>query len=330
MPSKIRKDRPLKIATKPTPKAPGKPTLLQRLGQALKDHDWHKHPNEFTPAWRLQEHKIRQLVRKCVAEYSEVRVRQLWAEHVPAKLPTPFGLKPAKVAKPDRKLKGAFNDARRQYDRRKQLGLPDPAGEVINHDRIAEGLARGQLLSGEGNVHTIAEHVLRRDLITLDDVRTVLGEKFAYRVESEMVRLRATEVLEPGRNGTPTKETYPVANMFTFKKEPLDTRAAASRLASKQTTIKRKGKDCGTIVDHGKNGWGVDLQIIKDEDHNDGNPNCPWMWLSINRRFEAESDARQWLQANGKRITRAYTLWLGEDHPSNQTAGYFKTVRGTT
>jgi hypothetical protein len=98
---------------------------------------------------------------------------------------------------------------------------------------------------------------------------------------------------------------------FTFRKEKPETGLSAVGNPRPSTTIKLGGKWCGTIQApnwHSKDGkWGVGL-MVKDEDCTAG-----WRWVFFQKRFDAEPDAREWLNANAEAIANKYQIRVGDD-----------------
>lgn len=175
---RIRKDRPLVVPTKKKHKAKPRPTALQRLAQELKTFDWHHDPNETdTPAAR-QEYKIKSLIKQC----QEQEVRDLWEQLAPtAKFPTPFGLKPIKQPKPDKRNKSLHNPIGSVYDRRKLLTSVDPSGEMAEWDRICL-LIRASEATGKMPTVLITEPKLCKEF-HIDKETAILAPKANFEVE---------------------------------------------------------------------------------------------------------------------------------------------------
>lgn len=111
-----------------------KPTALQRLAQELKTFDWHHDPADKASKASKQEAKIRKIIKQC----KEEDVRDLWDRVAPtSKFPAPFGLKPKKQPKQSKAKPGLAIDPAKAFQRRTELGLPDPSGEVERWQLLA-------------------------------------------------------------------------------------------------------------------------------------------------------------------------------------------------
>jgi len=67
-------------------------------------------------------------------------------------------------------------------------------------------------------------------------------------------------------------------------------------LDSNTNHIKLNGNSVGEIVD--SNPVRVRLMIIKDDILEDGNANCDWKWITLNRNFTSLDEAKIWLNEN--------------------------------
>jgi len=60
-------------------------------------------------------------------------------------------------------------------------------------------------------------------------------------------------------------------------------------------------------------GYTIMFAIEKDEYNNDGNKNCPWMWIRHAEKFQDGESAKTWFQFNIDRIYGQYKLHYFED-----------------
>ena len=99
---------------------------------------------------------------------------------------------------------------------------------------------------------------------------------------------------------------------FSFKKEPRLTGLMSVGHPYPNTEIKHNKRVVGTIYGpcySSPPGWQVALMVEGD----DRNPNCSWRWIFVKQRFDAEPDARAWLQVNGDLFLKKYTLHHHKD-----------------
>jgi hypothetical protein len=90
---------------------------------------------------------------------------------------------------------------------------------------------------------------------------------------------------------------------FTFKRERLDWHPD-------QYVIKLKRKACGIFSDeYPMKIW---FSIEKDEEHDDGNPNCSWMNICLRAPFKSVEDAKIYLQDHTDEIVAKYKLHFYE------------------
>jgi hypothetical protein len=52
----------------------------------------------------------------------------------------------------------------------------------------------------------------------------------------------------------------------------------------------------------------IRLRIVKDANHDDGNPNCPWMWITLAKDNSSVDDAKVWLELAASKILSKYNL----------------------
>ena len=70
--------------------------------------------------------------------------------------------------------------------------------------------------------------------------------------------------------------------------------------------IKLNGNKIGSIGH--KKPHKIRLMIMKDETHNDGNPNCSWMWTTLKKESETLQGAKDWLNENAELIMAKYKI----------------------
>jgi hypothetical protein len=71
--------------------------------------------------------------------------------------------------------------------------------------------------------------------------------------------------------------------------------------------IKYEKMVVGQIRD--KKPYTIRLQIVKDSAHDDKNPNCTWMWVSLLfNKFETLDEAKEFLNNSRESIHETYTL----------------------
>ena len=95
---------------------------------------------------------------------------------------------------------------------------------------------------------------------------------------------------------------------FTFKTEEPTGRYRSFYSANHY--IKLNKKIVGQIVEKalGKE-WKVKLRIYKDSIHDDNNPNCEWIWITLVKSFSSLQDAKQFLNDNFDAIIEKYKLY---------------------
>lgn len=100
---------------------------------------------------------------------------------------------------------------------------------------------------------------------------------------------------------------------LSFKKQPKTTGRAGIGHPYSSTDILGDKKDVGIIVAPNwqtkDNLWRVRFVVEKNEVYNDGNKNCPWMWVGVKARFETEAEAREWVKANWDAIQEKFPLF---------------------
>lgn len=98
---------------------------------------------------------------------------------------------------------------------------------------------------------------------------------------------------------------------FTFKTEkPTGT---YSSFFPSNHYIKLNKKIVGQIVGRelGQE-WKIKLMIYKDSIHNDNNPNCKWMWITLFKSFSSLQESKQFLNDNFDGIIEKYNLYSVE------------------
>ncbi len=92
---------------------------------------------------------------------------------------------------------------------------------------------------------------------------------------------------------------------FTFKRYP---RPSGLAIVAHRDSyeIKLKGKKVGRIGAGGSAGF----MVLKEKEKgiDDGNPNCPWMWIFFETGGSCE-DAMKWANDNVGQITSQYKLY---------------------
>lgn len=97
----------------------------------------------------------------------------------------------------------------------------------------------------------------------------------------------------------------------TFKKHPQQKGLSRVGNPYRGYDIKIKKVKFGTIYApswRAGSRWGVQFAIEKDENNDDGNSNCSWMWLFAPLEFESDESAKEWIQSNIDEILNKYTL----------------------
>jgi hypothetical protein len=98
-----------------------------------------------------------------------------------------------------------------------------------------------------------------------------------------------------------------------FRKHPKETGLGSVAYPYQDSDIKVNKKKCGYIVapNHSNRTlWKAQICVKKKDINEDGNPNCPWRWMYIIKKFKEESEARLYIKKNLKRIIEKYNLTL--------------------
>ena len=74
-------------------------------------------------------------------------------------------------------------------------------------------------------------------------------------------------------------------------------------------SIKLNKCECGTIGHEPPHR--IRLQIVKDHEHKDNNPNCPWMWITLSHQSKSVEDAKIFLNEHIDAIMGKYTIYRG-------------------
>jgi hypothetical protein len=93
---------------------------------------------------------------------------------------------------------------------------------------------------------------------------------------------------------------------FTFKKE--EPHGRYKSFDSTTYLIKLKRKKCGYFFEKHSEITKVYFSIEKDEKHDDGNPNCSWMNISLKKEFKTAEEVKAFLINNTEAINNKYKL----------------------
>jgi hypothetical protein len=75
--------------------------------------------------------------------------------------------------------------------------------------------------------------------------------------------------------------------------------------------IKLKRKEVGSITDGVP--YKISLQVIKKDINEDGNPNCPWKWITLKKESQTLQEAKDFLNRYIDKILAKYKLYLGDE-----------------
>ena len=70
--------------------------------------------------------------------------------------------------------------------------------------------------------------------------------------------------------------------------------------------VKFKKQVIGMIED--KQPHRIRLKVIKNEELDDGNPNCEWMWITLKKESDSVAEAKEFLNNNIEAIMTKYKL----------------------
>lgn len=164
------------------------PTAIQRLAQELKTFNWHYNPegsDDKSKASAKQEQKIKRIIAKCKPQ----DVWDLWEQVAPAKFPVPFGLKAKKKPKPSKIKPGLPLHPSKAFQRRQELELGDPTGEVARWNLIT----RLVMLAGELGC-TVPKLTKEQIKQTLGDQLKQVTPEMIIEAEAERLKWRANSL----------------------------------------------------------------------------------------------------------------------------------------
>ena len=100
-----------------------------------------------------------------------------------------------------------------------------------------------------------------------------------------------------------------------FKKDKPETGLMAANFMLQGVTIKVNKKPMGYIYapNRQENWWSIGIQIIKDEKYTNNNPNCSWMWVRFEEKFETEAEARQFAKDNIERWNQKFNFYYSDN-----------------
>ena len=52
----------------------------------------------------------------------------------------------------------------------------------------------------------------------------------------------------------------------------------------------------------------INLMIMKDENHTDIHPNCPWMWIKLKKEFNSVDEAKEFIRTNNDLLQKQFNL----------------------
>lgn len=96
---------------------------------------------------------------------------------------------------------------------------------------------------------------------------------------------------------------------FTFK----TTRATGHYRSfhSDQHDIKIKKVVVGMISDRD---WVIRLQVTKKDINEDGNPNCPWKWITLKKQSASLEEAKEFLNRNYEAIRAKFNIHIDKEN----------------
>ena len=98
--------------------------------------------------------------------------------------------------------------------------------------------------------------------------------------------------------------TGSTARKFTFKTEKSTGRYRSFYPDTHH--IKLNKIECGLIAD--KKPYKIKLQVIKDDINKDGNTNCNWEWITLQKESETLEEAKNFLNENFEAINNKYKI----------------------
>jgi hypothetical protein len=93
---------------------------------------------------------------------------------------------------------------------------------------------------------------------------------------------------------------------FTFKTEKPD-----NAFQNYYHNVKLKRKEVGMIDNDAPHR--ICFAAEKADINEDGNPNCSWKWIALEKRFGSVAEAKTWLNENVDAILAKYKLYKFED-----------------
>jgi hypothetical protein len=75
--------------------------------------------------------------------------------------------------------------------------------------------------------------------------------------------------------------------------------------------IKLKGFEVGTI--NSEKPHRIRLMVIKDDINSDGNPNCTWKWITLDKSFSNVQEAKSYLNKVKDLVLDKYNLYYIND-----------------
>ena len=79
---------------------------------------------------------------------------------------------------------------------------------------------------------------------------------------------------------------------------------------SDRYVIKMNKKEVGSIDDDKPHK--IRLMVMKTDKITDGNPNCPWKWITLKKESETMEEAKEFLKSNYDSINSKFTLYHSE------------------
>jgi hypothetical protein len=69
--------------------------------------------------------------------------------------------------------------------------------------------------------------------------------------------------------------------------------------------IKIGKNEVGLIADES---WKIRLMVVKNDPMEDGNPNCSWKWITLEKESSSLQEAKDWLNANFDALNNKYKI----------------------
>lgn len=96
---------------------------------------------------------------------------------------------------------------------------------------------------------------------------------------------------------------------FTFK--TIKPTGRYKSFESESYQIKLKGFEVGTI--ESEKPHRIRLMVIKDDINSDGNPNCTWKWITLDKSFSNVQEAKSYLNKVKDFVLDKYNLYYLND-----------------